>query len=71
MIVTCVISLRVAIISFDVLNNIMMLYIFVRTLEKNSCPLCQAEGIAEEIRSYDIETSESHVDAINVRATDN
>jgi len=36
--------------------------------KKNSCPLCQAEGIAEEIRSYDIETSESHVDAINVRA---
>ncbi|KAL7431326.1 hypothetical protein ACHAXM_002629 [Skeletonema potamos] len=27
----------------------------------NSCPLCQAEGIADEIRSYDIETAEHEV----------
>jgi len=32
--------------------------------EQNSCPLCQEEGIAEEVRSYDIETEAPHPDTI-------
>ncbi len=32
--------------------------------EKNSCPLCQEEGIAEEVRSYDIETEAPQADTI-------
>eukprot|EP00986_Skeletonema_menzelii_P000399 scaffold111_cov142-Skeletonema_menzelii.AAC.22 len=37
--------------------------------KKNSCPLCQAEGIAEEIRSPDVETTSlSHGDSVNEQA---
>ena len=49
------------------------IHISIGKSRKNSCPLCQAEGIAEEIRSPDFETSEtseSHSDSVNGIATE-
>ena len=37
---------------------------YIMNYEQNSCPLCQEEGIAEEVRSYDIETEAPHNDTI-------
>ena len=38
---------------------------YIMNYEQNSCPLCQEEGIAEEVRSYDIETEAPHADTID------
>ena len=46
------------------------IYISIGKSRKNSCPLCQAEGIAEEIRSPDVESSVSHSDSVNGNATE-
>jgi hypothetical protein len=40
------------------------LYYIYSHNEKNSCPLCQTEGIAEEVRSYDIEAEAPDADTI-------
>ncbi len=51
-----VISLLSVALLFMTLTDCMIHIIYSHT-GKNSCPLCQAEGIAEEIRSSDIETA--------------
>lgn len=52
--------------TYIILTEIMVYLIYWQIGKKNSCPLCQAEGIAEEIRSPDVETTSlSHGDSVN------
>jgi len=54
----------------------LLIHNIIPHIEKNSCPLCQEEGIAKEVRSYDIEIGPNadtieNADALNGLSTGN